>query len=98
MKMETKCRRISVRLAGAALLSSLIGTLGCNAVVERIVDASVDRQTNSVRGELLEDDALRVFLCGTGSPLADADSAAACRCRQRCSLHHGDRGWQGLRD
>ena len=78
MKMETKCRRISVRLAGAALLSSLIGTLGCNAVVGRIVDASVDRQTNSVRGELLEDDALRVFLCGTGSPLADADSAAAC--------------------
>jgi ribonuclease Z len=76
MKMEERVRKGVVRLAGVALLLSLSAALGCDAMVGRIVDASVDRQTNSVRSELLEDDALRVFLCGTGSPLADADSAA----------------------
>jgi ribonuclease Z len=62
-----------------ALLVSLVGALGCNdAMIGRLVDAAVDRQTSSTRIDLLEDDALHVFLCGTGSPLADAGSAAAC--------------------
>ncbi|MCP4905752.1 MAG: MBL fold metallo-hydrolase [bacterium] len=76
--MKIKSRQGFVRIAGAALLLSLSTALGCEAMVGRIVEASVDRQTTSIRSELLEDDALRVFLCGTGSPLPDADSAAAC--------------------
>ncbi len=78
MTMEMKCREVHVRLAGVALLLSLVGALGCEAMIGRIVEGAVDRQINSTRVDLLEDDALRVFLCGTGSPLADSDSAAAC--------------------
>jgi len=78
MKMETKRRGVGVRLSGGVLLLSLSAMLGCEAMMGRIVDGAVDRQANSTRVELLEDDALHVFLCGTGSPLADADSAAAC--------------------
>jgi ribonuclease Z len=47
-------------------------------MIGRIVDRAAERQTNSVRIDLLEDDALNVFLCGTGSPLPDPTSAAAC--------------------
>lgn len=74
--METRVGRW--RLAGLALLLSLAGALGCDAMIGRLVDRAVDRQANAARLDLLDDDALQVFLCGTGSPLADPDSAAAC--------------------
>jgi ribonuclease Z len=62
------------------IIASTISTacLGCEAMIGRIVDRAAERQTNSVRIDLLEDDALNVFLCGTGSPLPDPTSAAAC--------------------
>ena len=47
-------------------------------MVSRLVDRAADRQMNSTDLGLLEDDALNVFLCGTGSPLPDPTSAAAC--------------------
>ena len=65
-------------LSALALLAPALGSAGCNAVESRLVDAAVERQMGLVRQELLADDALQVFLCGTGSPLPDPNSAAAC--------------------
>jgi ribonuclease Z len=47
-------------------------------MVSRLVDRAAERQMNSTDLGLLEDDALNVFLCGTGSPLPDPTRAAAC--------------------
>ena len=57
---------------------SLVASLGCEAMIGRIVKTAANRQASSAAQATLEDDALHVFLCGTGSPLPDADSAAAC--------------------
>ncbi len=73
-----KSRRVRAGVTTTGLLLALCACLGCEAMIGRIVDGAVDRQTSLARLDLLEDDALNVFLCGTGAPLADADSAAAC--------------------
>ncbi len=67
-----------LRVALIALFVSLSASLGCDAIIGRIAGAAADRQMNSVARGLLEDDALNVFLCGTGSPLPDPTSASAC--------------------
>ena len=71
-------QRTHRQLALIALLISLFASLGCDAVVGRLVDRAAERQMNSTDLGLLEDDALNVFLCGTGSPLPDPIRAAAC--------------------
>jgi ribonuclease Z len=73
-----KSERLHVQVTRAALLLALLTSLGCDAMVGRVIDAGVKRQMNGVNTALLEDDGLSVFLCGTGSPLADPNSAAAC--------------------
>ncbi len=73
-----KTRRPILDLALISVLVATSGALGCDALVGRVVEAAADRQMNSEGRALLEDDALNVFLCGTGSPLPDAKSAAAC--------------------
>lgn len=76
--VESKRMRGIRCLIRVGLSVLLLASLSCESMVGRIVEGAVDRQTESTRGELLTDDALRVFLCGTGSPLPDAESAAAC--------------------
>jgi hypothetical protein len=71
-------RRTHRQLALITLLISLFASLGCDAMVSRLVDRAAERQMNSTDLGLLEDDALNVFLCGTGSPLPDPTSAGAC--------------------
>jgi ribonuclease Z len=78
MQTTMKNQRTDVQVALIALLICLFGSLGCDAMVSRLVDRAADRQMTSTDRSLLEDDALNVFLCGTGSPLPDASSAAAC--------------------
>lgn len=78
---QSRSRTISKRdvtplMASIALL--LTGVVGCDAMVGRVVDAVVARQTAAGRIDMLDPDVLGVFLCGTGSPLPDASSAAAC--------------------
>ncbi|MCP5066549.1 MAG: MBL fold metallo-hydrolase [bacterium] len=73
-----KYQPVHSRFVLFGLLICVALSLGCDAMVTGLVDGAVNRQTNSTRLDLLEDDALSVFLCGTGSPLADPDSAAAC--------------------
>jgi len=73
-----KNERPLLRLALLGLFFSLFAGLGCDAMISRIAGAAADRQLNSSGRALLNNDALNVFLCGTGSPLPDPSSAAAC--------------------
>jgi len=56
----------------------LASSLGCDAVVGRMVEAAVERQLSTGHTEWLDDGALHVVLCGTGPPLPDPTSAASC--------------------
>ena len=73
-----KIRSSAVFARRACLLLIVMVSLGCESVVDKIVETAAERRTSVVQTDLLDDDALSVFLCGTGSPLADANSAAAC--------------------
>lgn len=66
------------KVADVVLCILLASSLGCDAVVGRVVEAAVERQQGGGHTEWLEDGALHVVLCGTGSPLPDPTSAAAC--------------------
>jgi ribonuclease Z len=68
----------SIVLPRALLALLLCTTAGCDALIQRILTAAVERQQSGDRDLLLTDDAINVFLCGTGSPLPDAGAAAAC--------------------
>ena len=70
--------RRSTPLPALFLAALLIASLGCDAMVGRIVQSAANRQANSAGRHLLEDDALNVFLCGTGSPLPEPQTASAC--------------------
>ena len=56
------------------LLGLLAATLACDRMVERQIAANFDR----TRTDMLTSPDLQVVLCGTGSPLADANRASAC--------------------
>jgi ribonuclease Z len=56
----------------------LASSLGCNAMVGQMIETAVERQRSAGHTEWLDDDALHVVLCGTGSPLPDPTSASAC--------------------
>jgi ribonuclease Z len=63
----------------AALLVALaLGLAGCDRLESALYERAADRLFAGDRTELLDDGALHVVLCGTGSPLADAERAAAC--------------------
>jgi len=53
-------------------------SLGCDALVDTIAERAAERQRDTIHSDWLDDDALHVFLCGTGSPLPDPTSAGAC--------------------
>jgi len=62
-----------------ALLALLLCTAtGCDALIQRVLTAAVERQQSGDGDLLLTDDAINIFFCGTGSPLPDATTAAAC--------------------
>lgn len=74
-----------MRISGATERMILIATalmfsasLGCNAMIGTIAEQAAKRAAVGAHGEWLTDDALHVFLCGTGSPLPDPERAAAC--------------------
>jgi ribonuclease Z len=57
------------------LLVALLAALpGC----DRLIDAQIERNLSRVDESLLRSPDLTVVLCGTGSPLPDADRASAC--------------------
>ena len=66
------------RGALALLCLLLASSLGCDALVGRLVERAVERQLSAGHTEWLDDGALHVVLCGTGSPLPDPTSAASC--------------------
>ena len=65
-------------LPRALLALLLFGTAGCDALIQRVLTAAVERQQGGDGDLLLTDDAINIFFCGTGSPLPDATAAAAC--------------------
>lgn len=62
-------RRLALALAAVAALAP-----GC----DRLVDAQIERNLARADTEPMRSPDLHVVLCGTGSPLADAERAAAC--------------------
>jgi ribonuclease Z len=62
--------------AGLALLT--IAAAGCDRIESRIIERMAGRALTGDHTELLDDGKLHVVLCGTGSPLADADRAGPC--------------------
>ncbi len=53
--------------------------LACDDVQDRIISRAVESRTRDFdRSEWLEDGAMHVVLCGTGSPLADPNRAGPC--------------------
>jgi ribonuclease Z len=73
-------RRIAVWLLGLALALGALVAIGMRipAVQDRVLRALIPRLVASAPNELFSDDALRVLLCGTGSPLPHATRAKAC--------------------
>jgi ribonuclease Z len=51
---------------------------GCEQIESGLYERAADRALGGDRTELVEDGALHVVLCGTGSPLADPDRAGPC--------------------
>lgn len=70
--------RARLRVATSALFIALAASMGCDAMIGRIAAGAADRQLNAPNRNILGDDAMNVFLCGTGSPLPDPKSASAC--------------------
>ena len=64
--------------AAMALLLVAAALSGCAGVQESAMRRAMENARDSVRGDLLGDDALHVVLCGTGSPLPDPDRAGPC--------------------
>lgn len=75
-------QRLFVWLPGLLLAVSAVAivTLRLPAVQDRIVDRGIERAIGRLGAvdALFEDDALRVLLCGTASPLPSEDRAKSC--------------------
>ncbi len=72
------CRRIQNRMALTAIALAVFASLGCDAIVDAVVEQAWERQNDGVHRDWLSDDAMHVFLCGTGAPLPDPTSAGSC--------------------
>jgi ribonuclease Z len=60
------------------LIAALVALCGCDRIESVLYERAADRALAGDRTELLDDGALHVILCGTGSPLADAERAGPC--------------------
>jgi len=67
-----------VAAALAALIAIAWWMIHVPAIQDAVLRRAIDNALNGTRNDLLEPDALRVVLCGTGNPLADRNRAAAC--------------------
>jgi len=74
--------------AGTLFALLLVAALRIPAVQDRIVRAAIGRLVAPQHEELFRDDALRVLLCGTASPLAHPSRAKAC-----VAIFAGGRFW-----
>jgi ribonuclease Z len=63
-----------MRLLAAAFALALAAATGC----ERLVDARIEQGLGRVDESILGSPDLHVVLCGTGTPLPDAERAGAC--------------------
>lgn len=72
MKSRIHCLSFAV----VALIA--VGLAGCDRVQSFLVERAASRGLAGDRNELLDDGNLHVVLCGTGSPVADADRAGPC--------------------
>ena len=69
------------RLSDFTVIPVLLGALGlaaCDGIQSRLIDRAAQRALQPLRTEWLDDGALHVVLCGTGSPLPSRERAAAC--------------------
>lgn len=64
--------------AALLLLALGLGTAGCDQVAGRLIDQGVQQTLQGARNDLLDDGQLHVVMCGTGSPIAAENRAAAC--------------------
>ncbi|MFP6610290.1 MAG: MBL fold metallo-hydrolase [Deltaproteobacteria bacterium] len=74
--MVSNRQALWVALVGALLL--VVAVSGCERVRGRLIDMAADRAVAGDNRDWLDDGAMHVILCGTGSPLPDPDRAAAC--------------------
>ncbi len=72
--------RVLLWLVGIALVAGalLLGALRVPSVQDRIVERAIASGMAERRAELFEDDALRVLVCGSGSPLPHPSRAGPC--------------------
>jgi ribonuclease Z len=60
------------------LVVTLVSAIGCDRVLDRLIDRRVHQNLERVDRALLTSPDLTVVLCGTGGPLADLQRAGAC--------------------
>jgi ribonuclease Z len=60
------------------MLLALVLVAGCDSVQDRIIERAAGRALDPGRMDLLDDGKLHVVLCGTGTPIADAQRAGPC--------------------
>ena len=79
-RLENRAPQQRALRAGALVLPCLllVGALGCDAVVGRMVDAAVQRQMNAGHPEWLEDDAMHVVYDIGTQHLATLGAAVDC--------------------
>ena len=77
--MSKFSRRLMLAAAAVAALAAIAWwMIHIPAVQDAIFRRVIARTLTATRNDLLEQDSLRVLLCGTGNPLPDRDRAAAC--------------------
>lgn len=65
-------------IAAAAALAAGLAALRTPAVEDRLFDAALEKAMNGPGARVFESDGLKVFFCGTGSPLPSAKRAQTC--------------------
>jgi len=60
------------------MLVWLFGILGCERAEQSLYDRAAEQAARADNEQWLGDSAIHVFLCGTGTPLADRERAGAC--------------------
>ena len=66
------------RFPTLALLLCVLGCVGCDGLLDRLIDRRIRQNLGRVDRAMLTSPDLTVVLCGTGGPLADAERAGAC--------------------
>lgn len=66
------------RLAAVGVIGLVVAVASCERIESLVYERAAQNVLQGDRDELLDDGAMHVILCGTGSPLPDPDRAAAC--------------------